>query len=73
MKPTAFLDQWLDCDVYLMGTIMNHPRQHEFKATMQATSKIVNRPDKILSEGDVVETLNTKYVLGSPMNFGGTD
>lgn len=49
---------------FLVGHIVGHPRQDEFKMAYQATSPIV----KMDLAAGWAETLNTIYDLGEPMD-----
>jgi hypothetical protein len=70
MKPTAYIHHWgyfPDPYPHLRGCISDHPRQHEFRGAIQATSQIIKMPMK-LAPGVKVETLNTLYILGFNIN-----
>jgi len=57
-KPTAKIRVKRDYGHRLVGEIMDHPRQSEFKAQYQATSLVVARhPD------GTIETENTIYTV----------
>jgi hypothetical protein len=58
-KPIATLDKWQDWGDYFMGQVKDHPRQDEFEAEVQLTSKVIKR-----GEG-WIETQNTIYKLGT--------
>ena len=40
-KPVANIDHWYIFGKTLIGKITNHPRQKEFRGTMQMTSEIL--------------------------------
>ncbi len=64
-KPTAEIERWSVMAGCLMGHIVNHNRQIEFKKDMQLTSPLLH-PRRKMKEGDTVETENTLYELGKP-------
>lgn len=64
MKPQAYIENWTVANKCLIGTIMDHPRQTEFSATMQVTSPLIS----IDYKAGVAETQNTNYILGTSLS-----
>ncbi len=62
-KPTARIENWFKFGDGLIGHVIDHPRQDDFEAPSQLTSKIIAAPDGF-KKGATVETENTFYVLG---------
>lgn len=60
-KPTVTIQDWQIFGEQIWGKAFNHPRFDD--GTAVRTSMIVDMPSDP-KEGDTVETLNTKYVLG---------
>lgn len=70
MKPTARIENWqlyfLKGVPVLFGHIAGHPRQEEFRAGQQRTSRVL----KIDFELGIAETRNTVYMLSGDVGSG---
>lgn len=62
-KPTVHIDDWYILDDNLYGHVQDHPRFEKGVAIRSST--IVGQPVLLAHPGDIVETRNTKYVLGT--------
>ena len=62
-KPRARLENWFTYGDSLVGQILDHPRQADFKAPFQRTSALV----RFEPENGIAETLNTIYTLGQEL------
>lgn len=65
-KPTARIEDWRFVRTqegrHLLGRIVDHPRQGEFRKPLQVTSRIV----AVDKKRGTAETRNTLYRLGAP-------
>lgn len=62
-KPEVRIEDWVIYGKSIWGIAYDHPRFDD--GTAIRTSTIVDMPRQT-KEGDVVETMNTRYTLGSP-------
>jgi hypothetical protein len=67
MKQTATINNWTlkrreNGDFYLVGQVVDHPRQSDFEGSVQTTTRVINFD----GPGNQAETLNTIYTLGAP-------